>query len=99
MLNQSKDKEHIKTLFMRAVEGFSTVAAVAVTFFLTPILNELSHPFVRAFTLNHYPRELLVPVEFAWFFIIGGLAFFATRASLSLLLIGVGLILFMRFFA
>jgi hypothetical protein len=61
--------------------------------------HELTHPFIRDFTLSHYPRELLVPVEFAWFFILGGLVFFASRASLALLLIGAGLILFMRFFA
>lgn len=99
MFADPKDQQRIKSVYVTSLEWFANVAAVAVTFFLTPILMNWTHPVIRDFTLNHYPRELLVPVEFAWFFILGGLVFFASRASLALLLIGAGLVLFMRFFA
>ncbi|MFN3224727.1 MAG: hypothetical protein ACE360_00560 [Hyphomicrobiales bacterium] len=99
MFGDNKDKERIKSVYVTSLEWFANVAAVAVTFFWTPMLMNWSHPFIRDFTLNNYPRELLVPVEFAWFFILGGLVFFISRASLALVLIGAGLALFMRFFA
>lgn len=98
MFANPKDKERVKSLYVASLEWFATFAAVMVTFLLTPVLAVATQPYIRAFTLNHYPPELVLPVEIGWSVILGGLIFFAARASLVVLAIGIGLIVFMRVF-
>jgi uncharacterized membrane protein len=97
MFLDSKNKDRLRSLFVRAVEGFSSVSALVITFFATPMLTNWSHSFVGQFTVKHYSPDLLAAVELAWLLIVAGLVFFASLATLSLVLIGLGLKLFMRF--
>lgn len=93
----NKDQqEKTRSILMKSLEGFANFVAVVITFFGAPLAYQLTAPFVREFTRNHYSYELVPIADGCWIIIVGGLVFFGARISTTTLILAGGIVLAAR---
>ncbi|CAN0556266.1 unnamed protein product [Ectocarpus sp. 8 AP-2014] len=96
MQNLGDHQKKTQSVFVSSLEWFANFTAVVITFFGTPLAYDLTAPFVREFTRNHYSHEFVWVADGCWFFIVGGLVFFGARATTATLILSGGIVLAAR---
>jgi hypothetical protein len=92
MFNSNDQRNHQRSAFMSAVEGFATVAAGIAAFLLTPELHFRTVGFITHVATERYGAgEFVDLVSFVWFIAMGLLTFFAARATLATAIVAAGL--------
>ena len=96
MSNLQQHQQKSQSIFVSSLEWFANFAAVVITFFATPLIYEMSAPFVRDFARTHYAHEFVWIADGCWFVIVAGLVFFGARASTATLILSGGIVLAAR---
>ncbi|WP_162946742.1 hypothetical protein [Ruegeria sp. EL01] len=76
--------------------GFATCAAAMVSILITPIFAEYTMPYVIWLAEDHYERETVGLIAFAWDIIAWPMTFFAARAAIGAALTMAGVYLAYR---
>lgn len=76
--------------------GFATCAAAMVSIIVTPVFSEHTMPYVIWLAEDHYERETVKLIAFAWDIIAWPMTFFAARAAIAAALTMAGVYLAYR---